>query len=86
VPCVAAFPGRGFPSNAVRVRLLPASINSRPGYNVAGYQVRFEREEQPSADVVQQELAAKLGTSTSSVAQVIIAAQTPGYLSAFACP
>lgn len=45
-------PSKGFDKNGVRVRPLPASINSRPGYNVAGYQVRFEREEQQSAEVV----------------------------------
>lgn len=32
----------GFPDAGVRVRALPASVNSRPGYNVAGYEVRFE--------------------------------------------
>jgi len=78
--------GKGFSQNAVRVRRLPASINSRPGYNVAGYQVRFESEEQQSAELVQQEIAAKLGARGGAVAQVVIEAQTPGYLSAFACP
>lgn len=79
-------PAKGFSQNAVRVRRLPASINSRPGYNVGGYQVRFEREERQSAELVQQELAAKLGAGGAAVAQVVIGAQTPGYLSAFACP
>lgn len=75
-----------FPEKGIRVRPLPVSINSRPGYNVSGYQVRFESGEQTAAERVRQELQAVLPQKQAEVAMVTISAQTPGYLSAFACP
>ena len=74
----------GRPAAGIRVRQLPRSINSRPGYNVFGYQVRLEGEEATTAALVRQELAGAAGPG--DVVLVPVGAKTPGYLSAFACP
>jgi hypothetical protein len=76
---------RGLPSTQIRVRRLPASINSRPGYNVFGYQVRLESGEQRVAELVRQELAGAVGNAPD-VSLIPVGSKTPGYLSAFACP
>jgi hypothetical protein len=76
---------RGFTEAGVRVRPLPETVNSRPGYNVTGFEVRFETTEQGAADQVQADIrTASSGKQTAALHR--IAAQTPGYVSAFACP
>jgi hypothetical protein len=73
----------GYSQGTVRVRSLPASVNARPGYQVSGYQVRFEADEREAG----RQIADVLGKVTeASVALKQIPAQTPGYVSAFACP
>lgn len=73
----------GYSQEGIRVRNLPASVNARPGYQVSGYQVRFEDDERG----VGEQLAGVLGKATAaSVVLKQIPAQTPGYVSAFACP
>jgi hypothetical protein len=77
--------GKDFPPAGIRVRQLPRSINTRPGYNVSGYQVRLETGEQNAADLVRKEIGSATGNSTE-IALVPVGTRTPGYLSAFACP
>lgn len=68
-----------------RVRPLPPAVNTRPGYQVSGYQVRYSSaDEKPLADALQAELTSQLKLADVKVQPT--AFQTPWYLSVFICP
>jgi hypothetical protein len=69
----------------LRARLLPDSINARPGYQHSGFVVRFNAGEEKQANELVRLGNAVLngkGVFTSSLS----AQSTPWYLSAFVCP
>jgi hypothetical protein len=69
----------------LRARLLPDSINARPGYQHSGFVVRFNAGEEKQANELARVGNAVLngkGVFTSSLS----AQSTPWYLSAFVCP
>jgi hypothetical protein len=77
----------GFAESGVRIRMLPATVNERPGYHVSGYQVRFESVEQAEAEKVRGVMRSAVpGAGPEAVALHPTLTQTPGYISAFACP
>ncbi len=77
----------GFADNGVRVRVLPTTVNARPGYHVTGYQVRFESAEQGDAEKIRGAMGSALpGAGPETVALRLTTSPTPGYISAFACP
>jgi hypothetical protein len=70
---------------AVRVRLLPNSINARVGYQVTGYVIRLNKGEDQAADELAKAGDSALGqpnTFTKSPSLL----STPNYVSAFVCP
>ncbi|MGH7511941.1 MAG: hypothetical protein ACREOQ_03350 [Gemmatimonadales bacterium] len=82
----AALRSAGFAESGVRVRALPATVNTRPGYHVAGYQVRYEPGEQNEAAKVREAMGAAIrGGGPESVTMRLTTTPTPGYISAFAC-
>jgi hypothetical protein len=82
----AALRSAGFADGRVRVRSLPATVNTRPGYHVAGYQVRYEPGEQNEAAKVREAMGAAIrGGGAESVTMRLTTTPTPGYISAFAC-
>jgi hypothetical protein len=77
----------GLAAGGIRVRNLPATVNERPGYYVSGYQVRFEADERGDGEKIRDAIRSAVpGASDQTVALLQIPAQTPGYISAFACP
>jgi hypothetical protein len=77
----------GVAESGVRVRMLPTTVNARPGYHVSGYQVRFESVEQTDADKVRAVMRSALpGAGPEAVVLRLTTTPTPGYVSAFACP
>jgi hypothetical protein len=69
----------------LRVRLLPDSINARPGYQHAGYVVRLNAGEEKQAAELKRVGDAVLGKAGEFRASYS-AQPTPWYLSAFVCP
>lgn len=69
----------------LRARLLPDSINARPGYQHSGYVVRFNNGEEKQANEL-----VRVGNSLlqegSSFTASLSGQPTPWYLSAFVCP
>lgn len=67
----------------LRVRLLPDSINSRPGYQHSGYVIRYNAGEESQAEKLK-----KLADAVLDQAFITSRSQqaTPWYLSAFVCP
>jgi hypothetical protein len=77
----------GFADSSGRVRVLPATVNARPGYHVSGYQVRFESAEQGDAAKIRDVMRSAVpGAGPEGVALRLTTSPTPGYISAFACP
>jgi|GEM_PF-3947667 len=72
-----------FGRDNVRLRELPALINSRPGYNVTGYQIRYEKSEQAEMTKLRDFLRTRLGIDFKPV---VVSNKTPKYLSLFVCP
>lgn len=65
----------------VRVRLLPSSINERPGYNIKNTQIRFEKNEENQAnDIINLITKASLGISITKRSTTNI---TTNYISVF---
>lgn len=64
----------------VRVRLLPASVNARPGYNVTANEIRFEQSEKGDADQLKQAIAA---SGNGGFRDHISSMSTPDYVSVF---
>lgn len=65
-----------------RIRLLPETVNSQPGYNVRGNIVRYNPDEKTVAQALIKVLKDKLQLS---VAGMEIAYPTPNYVSVFFC-
>ena len=69
----------------IRVRLLPDSINDRPGYQHAGYVVRYNAGEEAQSNRLKALGDPIVGPSASFVTSISYQS-TPWYLSAFLCP
>lgn len=69
----------------LRVRLLPDSINSRPGYQHSGYVIRYNTNEDKQAQELKRVGDAVLAGAGQFVPGISGQA-TPYYLSAFVCP
>jgi hypothetical protein len=69
----------------LRVRLLPDSINARPGYQHSGYVIRFNAGEETVATRLKNLGDNIIGPKSSFILSNSSQA-TPWYLSAFACP
>jgi hypothetical protein len=69
----------------IRARLLPDSINARPGYQHTGYIVRLNRGEEKEADELSRVGNQILGQQ-DAFQQSLSNQPTPWYLSAFVCP
>lgn len=68
----------------LRVRMLPDSINARPGYQHSGYVIRYNTGEEAQAKKLK-----TLGDTVMGQASFIASLSqqsTPWYISAFACP
>lgn len=66
-------------------RPLPASVNKRPGYSIAGYQIRYSSpDEKPLAEALKSQIEGKFPPTT--VALMPTSQNTPWYLSVFVCP
>jgi hypothetical protein len=68
----------------IRARLLPDSINAKPGYRVAGYVIRRDANEAAQADALKG--LAQQVVSSSQFEIVTSNQATRWYLSAFVCP
>ena len=68
----------------LRVRLLPDSINARPGYQHAGYVIRYNKGEEEQARELKR-LGDKIAGPGAFVT-TLSSQSTPWYLSAFVCP
>ncbi|GKS58264.1 hypothetical protein YTPLAS18_17910 [Nitrospira sp.] len=69
----------------IRVRLLPASVNARPGYQHSGYVIRYNTGEENEAAELSR-VGNKVLSEIGSFRQSISYQNTPSYLSAFVCP
>ena len=69
----------------LRVRLLPDSLNARPGYQHTGYVIRFNLGEEAQSTRLKALADKSLGAPVSFVNSVSHQS-TPWYLSAFVCP
>ena len=69
----------------IRVRLLPDSINDRPGYQHAGYVVRYNAGEESQSNQLKSLGDRVVGPAASFVTSISYQS-TPWYLSAFLCP
>lgn len=69
----------------LRVRLLPESINSRPGYQHTGYVIRYNIGEESQSNQLKS-LGDKFVGPAASFLLSISNQPTPWYLSAFVCP
>ena len=69
----------------IRVRLLPDSIHDRPGYQHAGYVVRYNAGEEAQSDRLKSLGDTVVGPAGAFVSSISYQA-TPWYLSAFLCP
>ena len=69
----------------IRVRLLPDSINDRPGYQHAGYVVRYNAGEEAQSNRLKALGDPIVGPAASFVTSISYQS-TPWYLSAFLCP
>lgn len=69
----------------LRVRLLPDSINFRPGYQHAGYVIRFNAGEEAQSTQLKMLGDEIVGPNTSFTTS-LSHQSTPWYLSAFVCP
>ncbi len=70
---------------SVRKRALPASINLRQGYRVAGYEIRYEIPELLRAEEVRRRLD-RFDAPGRAFHLVPVSNRTPNYLSVFVCP
>lgn len=70
-------------SGRIRVRLLPAVVNQRPGYEVHGYQIRPEESERAVAEEMLKEMSAALPAHLDVLPSGM---STPNYISIFFCP
>ena len=69
-----------------RVRMLPRSINLRPGYWVSGNEIRYDADEEPLANRLKELLDPKLPSGGPfTTRRVSSANRTPNYLSIFLC-
>ncbi|WP_404364312.1 patatin-like phospholipase family protein [Corallococcus coralloides] len=75
---------RGVPESRIPIHQLSAATNSRPGYSITGYQVRFNTGEQKVAG----DLAGlvKLALNNTAVEQLQVSHRTWDYISIFSCP
>ena len=69
----------------IRVRLLPDSLNDRPGYQHAGYVIRYNTGEESQSSQLKSLGDRVVGPTGAFVASISYQA-TPWYLSAFLCP
>jgi hypothetical protein len=72
----------------IRVRELPASVNAKPGYGVAGYAIRRSENEAPQAHALKT-LAEKVLADAGFTATFDLqpaSESTQWYISAFICP
>lgn len=69
----------------LRVRLLPDSINARPGYQHTGYAIRYNRSEENQANQLKT-LSDKIVGPDGAFLTTLSGQSTPWYLSAFVCP
>ena len=68
----------------IRARMLPDSINAKPGYRVSGYAIRRDANEAAQADALK---GLAEGVVASSQFEIVTSNQaTRWYLSAFVCP
>ncbi len=68
----------------IRARMLPDSINAKPGYRVSGYAIRRDKNEAAQADALK---GLAEGVVPSSQFEIVKSNQaTRWYLSAFVCP
>ena len=67
----------------IRIRQLPESVNSRGGYQIAGYVIRANQNEIKIAEELQKRGRAILG---KDFIITFSGQQTPAYVSAFICP
>ena len=69
----------------LRVRLLPDSLNARPGYQHTGYVIRYNVGEKAQSNQLKALADKAIGTAASFIPS-ISHQSTPWYLSAFVCP
>lgn len=69
----------------LRVRLLPDSINARPGYQHTGYVIRYNLGEETQSNQLKA-LGDKIIGPVASFLPTLSYQATPWYLSAFVCP
>lgn len=69
----------------IRSRLLPDSINARPGYQNTGLTIRYNTNEKSMADKLKQ-FSDRITAPHGTFELALSAQPTPWYLSAFVCP